>query len=180
MNKGTKRRRPIIDADDPENVVVYTDGSCYPNPDGPGGWSFYCTFKGKHAVRYGFSESSTNNIMEMTAILHALLYVPLGPEFTYPLIIFTDSQYCRNSLTEWVEGWAASGWKTAQGKPVKNKELIHDTHNLLRLHRQHREVDLRWVRGHTGIPENELCDQRANFARKQQATNWASKDQKNY
>lgn len=167
-----KRYNLLLDADDPENVIIYTDGSCYPNPNGPGGWAFYCTLKGAQVVRYGFSESSTNNGMEMTAILFALRYVPSGPAFNYPLLLFTDSQYCKNALLEWVEGWKKADWKTAQGKPVKNREVIEETHGLLELHRQHREVEIRYVRGHVGIPENELCDQRANYARKQAATNW--------
>jgi len=168
-----------ISKDGPNTVVIYTDGSCYPNPDGPGGWAFFCTFKGKNAVRYGNSRSSTNNIMELTAILHALLYVPAGPDYTYPLLIFTDSQYCRRALTEWVIGWRATDWRTATGKPVKNKELIQRIDELIQRHQAHRPFELRWVKGHVGIPENELVDQRANFGRKQQTTNWTKKDNKN-
>lgn len=174
-----KDRKEILSGEDTDTVVVYTDGSCYPNPDGPGGWAFYCTFKGKQAVRYGCSPKSTNNIMEVSAILHALRYVPAGPKFDYPLLVFTDSRYAKDALTKWVLSWQKHSWTTSSGSPVKNRELIEETVRLLNLHKKHRPVELRWVKGHAGTPENELCDQRAGYARKQQATNWKSSDNKN-
>ena len=173
------KKQKHISKDGPRTVVIYTDGSCYPNPNGQGGWAFYCALEGKQAVRYGCSRSSTNNEMELTAILHALLYVPAGPEFTYPFLIFTDSQYCRRALTEWVHGWKQANWRTATGKPVKNQELIQRIDALIAAHSAHRPFELRWVRGHVGIPENELVDQRANFGRKQQRTNWKPTNNKN-
>ena len=117
--------------------------------------------------------------MELCAILHALLYVPAGSDFTYPFLIFTDSQYCRRALTEWVHSWKSTDWKTANGNQVKNKELIERIDKLIHLHSEHRPFELRWVKGHVGIPENELVDQRANFGRKQQRTNWQTSDNKN-
>lgn len=170
---------PRMEDEDPETAIVYTDGSVYPNPNGKGGWAFYCARKGGSAIRYGCARSTTNNAMELTAILHALLYVPAGPKFTYPLIILTDSQYCKKAIMEWAAGWEADGWKTASGKPVKNKPLIERIRSLTLLHQAHRSFQLRWVRGHVGIPENELVDQRAGYARKQQATNWKLGDAKN-
>lgn len=164
-----------IDRDCPNTVLFYTDGSCYPNPGGQGGWSFYCTYKRKTAVRYGFSTISTNNEMELTAILHALWYVPSGSD---PIVIITDSKYSKLSITEWVKGWRETGWKTAVGEPIKNKKVIVEIDRMLNLHRASRPVEIRWVRGHSGVPENELVDQRANSARVRQETNWTTKDHK--
>jgi len=166
-----------IDHEDRSVVVVYTDGSCYPNPNGSGGWAFYCTYRGKSAVRYGFSSSSTNNAMELTAILHALRYVP--KDEAAPLVIFTDSQYCKNAITLWVEEWKFAKWKTANGGEVKNKKLIAEIDKLMTAHREVRRVELRWVRGHSGIPENELVDQTAGMARVNAKTNWKPSDHRN-
>lgn len=169
----------FIDADDPNSIVVYTDGSCYPNPEGQGGWAFYVTHRGAQAVRYGFRKSATNNMMELTAIIRALEYVPVSPKHSSPLLIFTDSKYALNALTEWVEGWRLNKWRTSNGSPVKNKALVKRGYELIRAHEAHRPFQMRWVRGHTGIPENELVDRSANNARVQQKTNWrASKDAK--
>lgn len=167
-----------IDLDDPKVVKIYTDGSCYPNPNGDGGWAFYCSFNGKTAIRYGYSDDATNNSMELEAIKHALLYVPTGYEYT--IVILTDSQYAKNALTDWVYGWKMQGWKTAQGKPVRNIETIKHAHNLFLAHKEDRVIEIRWVKGHSGIPENELVDQRAGYARLNKKTNWKKQDNKNH
>lgn len=164
-----------LEQDDPNVILIFTDGSCYPNPNGPGGWSFYCTYKGKTAVRCGCKEASTNNEMELYAILHALRYIPAGEA---PILLITDSKYCKFAVTEWVEGWRQTDWKTATGEPVKNVAAIREIDALIRHHQQSRRVELRWVKGHSGIPENELVDQRANTARVRQETNWKPKDHK--
>jgi len=111
--------------------------------------------------------------MELMAILHALRYVPITDS---PLVIYTDSKYCRNAITDWVIGWKESGWKTASGSDVKNLEIIQEIHNLFNHHLSHRRLELRWVRGHSGIPENELVDQWANHGRTNQETNWKRSD----
>jgi len=168
----------MIDADDPDVVVIYTDGSAYPNPNGDGGWAFYCTFKGKDAIRYGSARMTTNNAMELEAIRHALLYVPMGKKFDYPILIFTDSQYSKNALTKWVHGWEDRQWTTASGAPVRNRGIIEPTFKRITAMQEHRTVEIRWVMGHAGIPENELVDQRAGYARKQKVTNWTASDPK--
>lgn len=170
-----------IDAEDPSTVLVFTDGSCFPNPNGDGGWAFYVTYNGKQAVRYGSRKGdATNNLMELLALLHALLYVPAGPKYDMPLLIYTDSKYCQQAVTSWIQGWIKSGWRTSNGSPVKNREVLEQIHELVEAHRMWRPFEIRWVRGHSGIPENELVDQAANTARKQQHTNWnAERDSKN-
>lgn len=170
----------FIDADDPSTVVVYTDGSCYPNPSGQGGWAFYVTYLGKQAVRYGSVGEATNNMMELLAIVRSLEFVPAGSAYSSPLLIFTDSKYALNALTDWVDAWKICGWKTSNGSPVKNRKLVERGENLIQLHSQYRKVQLRWVPGHSGIPENELVDRSANNARTQQHSNWSpNRDRKN-
>ncbi len=165
----------FIDADDPNTVVVYTDGSCYPNPSGQGGWAFYVTYLGKQAVRYGSFDDATNNMMELLAIVRSLEFIPSGPSYTNPLLIFTDSKYALNALTDWVDAWKISGWRTSNGSEVKNRELIELGEKLIHTHSEYRLFQLRWVPGHSGIPENELVDRAANNARTQQHTNWSPK-----
>jgi ribonuclease HI len=118
--------------------------------------------------------------MELTAILHALLYVPAGPEHDSPLVLFTDSQYCKNAITVWMDGWRSTGWKTAVGAPVKNVDLFEKLDAVMQAHQCWREVEIRWVRGHSGVPENELVDQKANHGRTTGLTNWKPKDNKHY
>ncbi len=169
-----------IDAQSPETVVVFSDGSCYPNDGtGNGGWAFRCAYKGKVTLRWGPCSRTSNNEMELTAILRCLQYVPAGEKHDYPFVIYTDSQYCLNALTRWVHGWIEEGWLTANGSPVKNREIIEEAFNLTRLHTRYREFAIRWVRGHSGIPENEVVDQQANHARHTKTTNWKPKDHKN-
>jgi len=170
---------PKIDATKSNTVVAFTDGSCYPNPNGEGGWAFRCQYKGHVAVRFGPAGLTTNNGMELTAILRCLQYVPAGESHDYPLVIYTDSQYALNSLTRWVHGWIEDGWKTSSGKDVSNRDIIEEAFELIRLHERYRDIDLRWVRGHSGIVENEVCDQKANYARTTKRTNWKHKDLKN-
>lgn len=168
-----------IDGTCPRTVVVFTDGSCHPNPGGPGGWAFYLVYRGKQAARYGHAASATNNAMELMALARALEYVPAGPRYTDPLLVYTDSKYALKAVTEWVHGWKRTGWRTSNGKPVSNRELVERLHTLMEAHQQHRTVEIRWVRGHTGIAENELVDRSANNARRNGITNWCdSKDNK--
>ena len=176
----------MIDKECPNTIIVYTDGSCFPNPKGKGGWAFYCVFRGNTAIRYGNydkvtdkGDPVTNNLVELEAIKHALDYIPAGSEFTSPIVIFTDSKYSKNALTEWGWKWRVMGWKTGNGSDVKNKETVEQCLKLLEMHKEHREVEIRWVKGHAGIPENELVDQHAGYARVNQLTNWRVIDSKN-
>lgn len=134
-------------------TTIYTDGGCTGNP-GPGGWA--CVIlQGEDEHRFsGGEEATTNNRMEMTAVIEALKQVRqmgLGPE----LDIYTDSQYVKNGLTQWIHGWIRNGWKTAAKKPVKNRELWIEMKALC----DQFELRWHWVKGHSGNTYNELCDQ---------------------
>ena len=148
-------------------VVVFTDGSCYPNPNGPGGWSFVARHAGVVIERYGHLPSTTNNEAELTAIYRALLFVK---ESLHHLSITTDSQYAYRSLTVWRYQWEKVGWKNSIGKPVSNKELILQIVELVEWHRTFRTVNFHWVKGHAGNPLNELADVLAGRARTEKIT----------
>lgn len=163
-------------------VIAFTDGSCYPNNgNGAGGWAFLCQYKGYTAAKYGcVPDGATNNSMELTAILRCLQYVPYGVKHRYPFTIYTDSKYAKNCLTKWIIGWMESGeWVTSVGQAVKNVDVIKEAYSLIERHSRYREFNLKWVKGHSGIPENELVDTNASSARHNQITNWKEKDNKN-
>lgn len=136
-------------------VEIFTDGACKGNP-GPGGWGALLRY-GDHEKRLSGAEpDTTNNRMELTAVIRALesLNRPCRVRVT------TDSQYVRNGITSWIANWKARGWKTAGGTPVKNKDLWQALDGAVSRH----QVDWKWVKGHSGHPENELADQLANRA----------------
>jgi ribonuclease HI len=136
-------------------VEIYTDGACRGNP-GPGGWGALLT-AGEHVKELSGAEAlTTNNRMELTAVIRALEALKRPSQ----LRIFTDSEYVRRGITEWVRSWKARGWKTADRKPVKNQDLWERLDALAAAH----EIEWRWVRGHSGIPGNERVDQLANAA----------------
>lgn len=143
-------------SDEKPRVTIYTDGGADPNP-GPGGWAYVLIHDATGAVqeRAGFEPATTNNRMEMTAAILALeaLKRPCQVRF------FTDSQYLKRGITEWVEGWERSGWKRGRSRSqeVENADLWR---YLLALVRQH-EIEWQWVRGHTGNRYNERADQLA-------------------
>jgi ribonuclease HI len=130
-------------------VVIYTDGACSGNP-GPGGWGAILMAGGKEREIMGGEANTTNNRMELMAAIRALeaLTRPCKVE------LHTDSQYVRQGITEWMRGWKARGWKTADKKPVKNEDLWRE----LDAARARHEVDWRWVKGHAGHPLNERAD----------------------
>jgi ribonuclease HI len=130
-------------------VVIYTDGACSGNP-GPGGWGAILMASGKEREIMGGEANTTNNRMELMAAIRALeaLTRPCKVE------LHTDSQYVRQGITEWIRGWKARGWKTADKKPVKNEDLWRE----LDAARARHEVDWRWVKGHAGDPLNERAD----------------------
>ncbi|HLO78926.1 MAG TPA: ribonuclease HI [Magnetospirillum sp.] len=136
-----------------ENVVqLYTDGACSGNP-GPGGWGCILRFKGVEKELYGGENPTTNNRMEMMAVVAGLnaLTRPCTVE------VYTDSEYVKKGMTEWLRGWKARGWKTADKKPVKNDDLWKTLDEAASRHR----VSWHWVRGHAGHPENERADELA-------------------
>ena len=142
------------------SVKIYTDGACSPNP-GIGGWGAVLISK-EHGLRTEISGSvvdTTNNRMELTAVIKALgaLKKPCVVE------LFTDSSYVKNAFEQkWIKNWQIKGWKTKGGKPVANKDLwLH----LLEVSHGH-VVSWHWVKGHSGNPENERCDELAVLARK--------------
>jgi ribonuclease HI len=136
-------------------VEIYTDGACRGNP-GPGGWGALLSI-GEHEKELSGAETlTTNNRMELTAVIRALEALKRPSEVR----IFTDSEYVRRGITEWVKGWKARGWKTADRKPVKNQDLWERLDALAAGHK----IEWRWVKGHSGIPGNERVDQLANEA----------------
>ncbi|WP_130537505.1 ribonuclease HI [Thiomicrorhabdus indica] len=136
-------------------VEAFTDGGCRGNP-GPGGWGVLLRF-GEHTKELnGGRQDTTNNQMELTAAIKAFEALK-KPCY---VIITTDSQYVKNGITHWIDGWKRKGWKTAANKPVKNKELWQALDAAIAPH----EVEWRWVKGHSGHPENERVDELANQA----------------
>jgi ribonuclease HI len=134
-------------------VRVYTDGACRGNP-GPGGWGAILRYNGAERELSGGEPETTNNRMEMTAAIRAL------EALTEPcrVDLYTDSAYLRNGITEWLDGWRAKGWRTANKKPVKNQDLWQTLDAL----RQQHDVRWHWVKAHAGHPENERADALAN------------------
>lgn len=134
-------------------VEIYTDGACKGNP-GPGGWGAVMRYGGAEKQLCGGEPDTTNNRMELMAAIKALETLNRPCE----VILTTDSQYVRQGITEWLAGWKRKGWKNSQNKPVKNADLW----KRLDLAAQPHTIDWRWVKGHSGHPENELADQLAN------------------
>ena len=143
-------------------VEVYTDGSCYPNPDGPGGWAFVVHYEGKIVERYGHLKSTTNNVAELTAIKRALFFLHLTE---HPVKIYTDSNYAKKSVTTFYDLWQRSKWINSIGQPVANKRLIKEVRLLIELHRRTRDLSIVTIRGHAGNPFNERADELAGRAR---------------
>ena len=139
-----------------EKIVIYTDGGCRGNP-GIGGWGVWLRYKDIDKKLKGAELNTTNNKMELTASIRALQTLKSN-DITVDL--YTDSKYVIQGINEWIDGWKAKGWKTANKKPVKNKELWQI---LDKLSCQHK-IDWKWIRGHTGHLGNETADQLANQA----------------
>ncbi|GJL94162.1 MAG: ribonuclease H [Hyphococcus sp.] len=133
-------------------IKIYTDGACSGNP-GPGGWGFVIFSEEDPIERYGGERETTNNRMEMMAVIEALKSL----EKDIPVQLFTDSQYVKNGINDWIHGWKRNGWKTASKKPVKNKDLWLEIDALV----EGRDIDWRWVKGHAGDPGNERADELA-------------------
>jgi ribonuclease HI len=136
-----------------DTIYIFSDGACKGNP-GPGGWGALLVTDGHRKEICGGEANTTNNRMEMTAVIRALesLKRPSTVE------VHTDSQYVQKGISEWMTGWKRRNWRTADGKPVKNQDLWLQLDALSQLHR----IEWKWVRGHNGHPENERADELAN------------------
>jgi len=138
------------------SVVIYTDGACKGNP-GPGGWGVLLRSEAAVKELYGGEAQTTNNRMELTAVIQALQALKRPCRVT----LWLDSEYVRKGITEWLPGWKAKGWKTAARQPVKNVDLWQQLDALVQ--QGGHAIDWRWVRGHAGDPGNERADALANL-----------------
>lgn len=135
-------------------LEIWTDGACKQNP-GVGGWGALLVW-GEHRLEiYGGERLTTNNQMELTAVISALSAL----KRPCPIILHTDSSYVKNGITQWVHDWKRNGWRTADKKPVKNVELWQRLDALA----SRFEIEWRWVKGHNGDPGNEKADELANL-----------------
>lgn len=134
------------------SIVIYTDGACSGNP-GPGGWGALLLWNGHEKELSGGEPDTTNNRMEMLAVIKALEAIKKPSEVT----LYTDSKYVLQGATEWLEGWKARGWKSASKKPVKNQDLWEQIDSQIQRH----NVKFIWVKGHSGNENNERVDKLA-------------------
>lgn len=137
-----------------KRVTLYTDGACKGNP-GPGGWGVLLRYGDKSREMCGGEGNTTNNRMELMAAIEGLRALTRRCEVD----LYTDSQYVRKGITEWMAGWKKNGWKTAARKPVKNEDLWRALDEQVARH----NVNWHWVKGHSGVPDNERADELANL-----------------
>ncbi|HVI26538.1 MAG TPA: ribonuclease HI [Xanthomonadaceae bacterium] len=132
-----------------KQVEAHTDGACLGNP-GPGGWAALLRWRGQERELVGAEAMTTNNRMELMGAIAALeaLREPCD------VMLQTDSQYVRQGITEWMPNWVRRNWRTAAGEPVKNRDLWERLHAATLRHR----IEWRWVKGHSGDPDNERVD----------------------
>ena len=135
-----------------KSVRIFTDGSCRGNP-GPGGWAALLRYKDAEKELAGFEDHTTNNRMELRAVVEALRALKEPCRVS----LCTDSMYLRDGITKWIHNWKRNGWKTSAKEPVKNRDLWVALDEAAQRH----QVDWKWVRGHAGHPENERCDRLA-------------------
>ena len=138
-----------------KTIEIFTDGACKGNP-GPGGWGALLRYGDVEKEINGYQESTTNNIMELTAVIESLKLLK-QPSI---IIITTDSTYVKNGITNWIHNWKKNGWKTAAKKNVKNKILWQKLDKLIKEHK----ITWCWVKGHSGHLENDRADELANIA----------------
>ena len=138
-----------------DRVEAFTDGACRGNP-GPGGWGVLLRYRSRERTLSGGELLTTNNRMELMAAIHAFEALKRPCR----VIVHTDSEYVKKGITEWLPRWKLKGWKTADGKPVKNTDLWQRLDQARAAHR----VEWKWVRGHSGHPENERVDALARSA----------------
>ncbi len=147
-------------------ITIYTDGSSRGNP-GPGGWGAILVFSKNENHELGIKnneyvaeigggeEHTTNNRMELTAVIKALEFINSHSLFNIPYSIFTDSEYVMKGMTEWIDGWQKRGWRTVAKRPVLNQDLWQE---LLKVS-EGKNIEWKYVRGHTGVPLNERADE---------------------
>lgn len=135
-------------------LEIYTDGACRGNP-GPGGWGALLIAGERRKLMHGGAAETTNNRMELTAVIEALNALQGKRKLT----LYTDSKYVLDGINSWIEGWKARGWKTAAKKPVKNQDLWE----ALDKARNRHDIDWQWVKGHAGNKGNETADELANL-----------------
>lgn len=136
-----------------DKVYIFTDGACRGNP-GPGGWGVLLRFGDRERQLYGGEHETTNNRMELLAVIEGLSALKRPCNIT----LTSDSTYVLKGIQEWIKDWKKRGWKTASKKPVKNVDLWQRLDALIEPH----SIEWCWVKGHSGHPENELADQLAN------------------
>ncbi|HWZ61707.1 MAG TPA: ribonuclease HI [Steroidobacteraceae bacterium] len=136
-------------------MEIYTDGACRGNP-GPGGWAALLIRGPRERELHGAEAQTTNNRMELTAVIRALEALKRPVEAR----VYTDSEYVRRGISEWLSAWKARGWRTADRKPVKNQDLWQQLEAVAAPHR----IEWHWVPGHAGVPGNERVDRLANEA----------------
>lgn len=139
-----------------KKVTIYTDGACSGNP-GVGGWSAIMLFQDHRKDIYGREENTTNNKMELTAVINGIKTLKKTP---CNVVLYTDSLYVKNGITKWIHTWKINGWKTSNNKPVKNMELWQELDKCASQY----EIDWQWVRGHNGDKYNEEADRLARQA----------------
>lgn len=137
------------------SIEIYTDGACKGNP-GPGGWGALLRYNDHEKTIYGAEAHTTNNRMELMAAIQALQALKRSMDVD----LFTDSQYLRLGMTQWMAQWKKKGWINSKREPVKNADLWQLLDELAGKHK----IKWHWVKGHAGHPENELADQLANRA----------------
>lgn len=142
-------------------VTLYTDGACKGNP-GPGGWGALLSYGERSRELFGGERTTTNNRMELMAAIEGLKALNRRCQVD----LYTDSQYVRKGITEWMTGWKKNGWKTAARKPVKNEDLWRALDEQVARH----DIRWHWVRGHSGVPGNERADALANLGIEKQAS----------
>jgi ribonuclease HI len=138
-----------------KTVHIFTDGACSGNP-GPGGWGTILRYKTVEKELSGCDPLTTNNRMELTAVVEGLRALKQSCRVT----IYTDSRYLKDGITSWIHKWKRNGWQTAQKEPVKNKDLWVALDEASQRH----DIEWTWVKGHAGHRENERCDQLAREA----------------
>ena len=136
-------------------IDIYTDGACSGNP-GKGGWGVYLKIDNEEIQLNGAKDNTTNNRMELTAVIEALKYL----KYKSNINLFTDSKYVMQGIEEWIHNWKKNNWKTSKKEPVKNKELWIELDKLVSLH----NIQWKWVKGHSGDYGNERADYLATTA----------------
>ena len=137
-----------------KTIEIHTDGGCSGNP-GPGGWFFVLLMDNEQITGSGHSKLTTNNKMELLAVISALEFINNNEQYqNIPIDFYTDSKYVKNGITDWIKRWIVNGWKTAAKKSVKNKELWIELKELS----DKMKITWNWEKGHSNNELNNLCD----------------------